>query len=137
MGGRDKGIVVSPRRRKSNQLGFLPQGISRENIYIYEKGERQQIQVRWSQHQDSKAIMDSITFYFTNVLENITHSEICKGFKVCDMLIDVFLTHKKNKRGQQFDFVMCTNVRDEEKMVQTCGLGHEKLGKRCHDSKGR
>jgi len=44
--------------------------------------------------------------------------ELIKGFDVCGMMIDVFLSHKRNARSQVYDFVRFRNVQDVKKIAK-------------------
>lgn len=57
------------------------------------------------------------SFYFTNVLELIPYVELRKGFEVCGMLFDVYLSKRRNSRGEVFGLVRLCNVPDEAKLV--------------------
>jgi len=50
---------------------------------------------------------DGVASNFTNVPEQVPSVKLRKGFEVCGMLINVFLSHKKNMPGQNYGFVKC------------------------------
>jgi len=40
-----------------------------------------------------------VSFYFTNVPDNITYSSLRQGFEVCGVMEDVYLARKRNVNG--------------------------------------
>ena len=59
-----------------------------------------------------------VSFYFTNVPENISYISLRRGFEVCGILEDVYLAKKRNVNGGVFGFVRYGNVKDFDKLLK-------------------
>jgi len=60
-----------------------------------------------------------VSFYFTNVPEDISYRYLREGFEVCGMMEDVYLARKRNVNGGVFGFVRYANVEDIEKLLKS------------------
>jgi len=59
-----------------------------------------------------------VSFYFTNVPEDISYISLRRGFEVCGMMEDVYLAKKRNANGGVFGFVRYDNVKDVDKLLK-------------------
>jgi len=59
-----------------------------------------------------------VTFYFSNVSDNISYSSLRKGFEVCGSMEDVYLARKHNVNGAVFGFVRYSKVKDVDKLLK-------------------
>jgi len=59
-----------------------------------------------------------VSFYFTNVLEDISYNCLRQGFEVCGIMEDVYLARKRNVNGGVFGFVRYCKVRDVDKLLR-------------------
>ena len=59
-----------------------------------------------------------VSFYFTNVPDNISHNSLRKGFEVCGIMEDVYLARKRNVNGALFGFVRYSKVKDISKLLK-------------------
>jgi len=59
-----------------------------------------------------------VSFYFTNVPENVSYISLRRGFEVCGIMEDVYLARKRNVNGGVFGFVCYGNVRDVDKLLK-------------------
>ncbi|WJX94029.1 hypothetical protein P8452_75494 [Trifolium repens] len=58
-----------------------------------------------------------VSFYFTNFPTQLSIFYLRKGFEVCGMLEDVYVSNKRNRFGEPYGFVRFSNVKDEEEQV--------------------
>jgi len=63
-------------------------------------------------------VSDSITFYFSNVPNDISYSSLRKGFEVCGIMEDIYLARKRNVNGAVFGFVRYSKVKDVDKLLK-------------------
>lgn len=56
-------------------------------------------------------IQDLVSFYFTNVPDDISHMSLRQGFEVCGMMEYGYLARKRNVNGGVFGFVRYCKVR--------------------------
>jgi len=61
---------------------------------------------------------NSITFYFSNVPNDISYSSLRKGFEVCGIMEDIYLARKRNVNGAVFGFVRYSKVKDVDKLLK-------------------
>ena len=61
---------------------------------------------------------DVVSFYFTNVPDNISYYSLRLGFEVCGIMEDVYLARKRNVNGANFGFVRYSNVKDVDKLLK-------------------
>jgi len=47
-----------------------------------------------------------VTFYFSNIPEDIVHEDIHQGFLALGVLLDVFLSKRRTELGKRFGFVL-------------------------------
>ena len=59
-----------------------------------------------------------MSFYFTNVPENISYISLRRGFEVCGIMEDVYLAKKRYVNGGVFGFVRYGNVKDVDKLLK-------------------
>ena len=59
-----------------------------------------------------------VSFYFTNVPDDITYSSSRQGFEVCGIMEDVYLARKRNVNGAVFGFVCYAKVKDVDKLLR-------------------
>jgi hypothetical protein len=59
-----------------------------------------------------------VSFYFTNVPENISYSSLRQGFEVCGIMEDVYLAKKHNVIRAVFGFVRYSKVKDIDKLLK-------------------
>ena len=59
-----------------------------------------------------------VSFYFTNVLEDISYNCLRQGFEVCGIMEDIYLARKRNVNGGVFGFVRYCKVRDVDKLLR-------------------
>jgi len=74
-------------------------------------------------HRDSAILVTTgkqsyVSFYFTNVPEDISYFSLRQGFEVCGMMKDVYLAKKRNLNGGVFGFVRYGNVKDVKKLLK-------------------
>jgi len=50
-------------------------------------------------------LVNSISFYFSNLPDYTKKTELCKVFDACGKVKDVFIPSKRNKEGKRFGFV--------------------------------
>lgn len=51
------------------------------------------------QQTNNGTVPQFVSFYFTNVSENISYSCLRQGFEVCGIMEDVYLAKKRNVNG--------------------------------------
>jgi len=76
---------------------------------------------KYGQHQTehNRTVQHNfVSFYFTNVPDDISYSSLRKGFKVCGIMEDVYLARKRNVNGAIFGFVRYTKVKDVDKLLK-------------------
>jgi len=103
-----------PVRRRSRPVEVVQQHGIRytEEGARHHSGEFQQQQWRRDQLVLDKPGKDKqpfVSFYFTNVPENISYISLRRGFEVCGIMEDVYLARKRNVNGRylvSFDMVM-------------------------------
>ncbi|GAU32773.1 hypothetical protein TSUD_323420 [Trifolium subterraneum] len=76
--------------------------------------------------KDGDHINGAVSFYYNNILDEATMTDLREEFGRCDQLLDVFISKRRNARGRRFGFVRYNNVRDKERMVRA--LNHVWLG---------
>ena len=59
-----------------------------------------------------------VSFYFTNVPEDISYRSLRQGFEVCGIIEDIYLAKKRNVNGVVFGFVRYSNVKDLDKLLK-------------------
>ena len=59
-----------------------------------------------------------VSFYFTNVPENISYIALRRGFEVCGIMEDVYLAKKRNVNGGVFGFVRYAKVLNVDKLLK-------------------
>ena len=59
-----------------------------------------------------------VSFYFTNVSDNISYNSLRHGFEVCGIMEDVYLARKRNVNGANFGFVRYSKVKDVDKLLK-------------------
>ena len=59
-----------------------------------------------------------VSFYFTNVPDNISYTSLRQGFEVCGIMEDVYLARKRNVNGAKFGFVCFSKVKDIDKLLK-------------------
>jgi len=59
-----------------------------------------------------------VSFYFTNVPDDISYVSLRQGFEVCGILEDVYLAKKQNVNGGVFGFVRYGRVMNVEKLLK-------------------
>jgi len=59
-----------------------------------------------------------VSFYFTNVPDNISYTSLRQGFEVCGIMEDVYLARKRNVNGAKFGFVRFSKVKDIDKLLK-------------------
>ncbi|KEH42136.1 RNA recognition motif [Medicago truncatula] len=59
-----------------------------------------------------------VTFYFTNVLDDISYSSLRQDFEVCGIMEDIYLAKKRNVNGAIFGFVRYSKVKDIDKLLK-------------------
>ena len=59
-----------------------------------------------------------VSFYFTNVPEDISYIALRQGFEVCGIMEDVYLAKKRNVNGGVFGFVRYGKVMNVEKLLK-------------------
>ncbi|KAK2444862.1 heterogeneous nuclear ribonucleoprotein A0 [Trifolium repens] len=59
-----------------------------------------------------------VSFYFTNFPAQLSIFYLRKGFEVCGMLEDVYVSNKRNRFGEPYGFVRFSNVKDVSKMTK-------------------
>jgi len=59
-----------------------------------------------------------VSFYFTNVPEDISYRSLRQGFEVCGIMEDIYLAKKRNVNGAVFGFVRYSNVKDVDKLLK-------------------
>ena len=59
-----------------------------------------------------------VSFYFTNVSEDISYFSSRQGFEVCGIMDDVYLARKRNVNGGMFGFVRYCKVKDVDKLLK-------------------
>ncbi|XP_045798023.1 uncharacterized protein LOC123892263 [Trifolium pratense] len=71
-----------------------------------------------------------VSFYFTNFPPLLSNFFLRKGFEVCGMLEDVFVSKKTNRYGEPYGFVRFSNVKDISKMTKALNavwFGHYRV----------
>ena len=59
-----------------------------------------------------------VSFYFTNVSDDISYISLRQGFEVCGIMEDVYLAKKRNVNGGVFGFVRYGKVMNVEKLLK-------------------
>jgi len=59
-----------------------------------------------------------VTFYFSNVPEDISYSSLRQGFEVCGIMEDIYLAKKRNVNGAMFGLVCYSKVKDTYKLLK-------------------
>ncbi|KEH29851.1 RNA recognition motif [Medicago truncatula] len=59
-----------------------------------------------------------VTYYFTNIPENIVHEDLRQSFLTIGVLLNVFLSKRMNELGKRFGFVRFQHVRDKAKVMK-------------------
>jgi len=59
-----------------------------------------------------------VSFYFTNVPDNIPYASLRQGFEVCGIMEDVYWARKRNVNGARFGFVRFSKVKDLDKLLK-------------------
>jgi len=68
-----------------------------------------------SQDQDmSLSSSQTVSYYFTNIPVHLQFVELKKGFEVCGISFDVFVSQNRNARGQLFGFVRFIKLREQD-----------------------
>jgi len=68
--------------------------------------------------QNGTILNHFVTFYFTNVPDDISYRSLRQGFEVCDIMEDIYLAKKCNVNGDVFGFVRYSKVKDLEKLLK-------------------
>ncbi|MFS7939326.1 putative RNA recognition motif domain, nucleotide-binding alpha-beta plait domain superfamily [Helianthus anomalus] len=61
---------------------------------------------------------DAITFYFSNIHQEVTDGELWMECMNLGHLVDAYIARKKDKWGNRFGFVRFVNVKDGERMIK-------------------
>lgn len=85
--------------------------VSRRRVQNFQKTDSQQ-------QVNSGTVSQFVSFYFTNVLEDISYNCLRQGFEVCGIMEDVYLARKRNVNGGVFGFVRYGKVRDVDKLLK-------------------
>jgi len=125
--GRDSELCVTDRmhRRVSNQpereqalgqkqtptAGAVPQKV------VQPLQSQQQQQVNPATLNGTKH-NNFVSFYVTNVPEDISYRSLQHGFEVCGIMEDIYLAKKRNVNGVVFGFVRYSNVKDLDKLLK-------------------
>jgi len=114
---------LPPVRRRSRSVEVVQQRGFRHTVEgaRHHSGELQQRQRRREQlvlDKPGKVKQPFVSFYFTNIPENISYISLRRGFEVCGILEDVYLARKRNANGGVFGFVRYGNVKDVDKLLQ-------------------
>lgn len=56
-------------------------------------------------NSESNETCKVVTFYFTNILENVVHEDLRQGFLTIGVLLNVLLSKRRNELGKRFGFV--------------------------------
>jgi hypothetical protein len=80
--------------------------------------EKQYADRQHQQHPNGTIKLNFVSFYFTNVPDNITYNSLRQGFEVCGIMEDVYLARKRNVNGALFGFVCYTKVKDVDKLLK-------------------
>ena len=106
-------------QRRSRSVEVL----QRSGFRHMEEGASVVQQQQWRRDQPvldkpSKDKQPFVSFYFTNVPENISYISLRRGFEVCGIMEDVYLARKRNVNGGVFGFVRYGNVRDVDNLLK-------------------
>jgi len=71
-----------------------------------------------SVEHEERHIGGKVTFYFTNIPENMLVFRLRQFFEVCGILSDVYVARQLNAHGQVYGFVRFMNVKNKEKLGQ-------------------
>ena len=54
---------------------------------------------------EDEGIGDAVTYYLTNISEDIMYVDIREGFLSLEFLLDVFVSRRRNEMGKRFRFI--------------------------------
>ena len=62
-------------------------------------------------------LVNTISFYFSNIHDDVKKPQLWKVFGACGMVKDVFIPSKKNREGKRFGFVRFTDEGNGEDLL--------------------
>jgi hypothetical protein len=108
---------METRPRSTVQEGNVNKGIASADVT---EMRTENIPKTGMQQNDNNGTVNQnfVSFYFTNVLDDISYYSLRQGFEVCGIMEDVYLARKRNVNGALFDFVRYAKVKDVEKLLK-------------------